>query len=277
MDTATRTGKIAAFILVLASSTARGAQSRRAPVREPVRIHGADAAQERTVDWALQRFGAAGLADLPALDIYLHASHDGCRGDLGYYPPGRNELFKKPSPHPPPPLRPSRPPWSPPTSSSPPTSRSPRRRHGLRSLGRCLLQQGPRQRRLRRHGYPARRLGRGGQPLRRAMTERVVLITGGAGGMGRATAERFLAEGDAVVIADISREGLLGAVADLAGEARTIDAFQVDVSVIADCERMVNETIDRHGRLDVLVNAAGVWDEGPTIEMTEERWDRVLD
>ena len=109
------------------------------------------------------------------------------------------------------------------------------------------------------------------------MTERVVLITGGAGGMGRATAERFLVQGDAVVIADISREGLLGAVADLAGEARTIDASQVDVSVIADCERMVEETIDRHGRLDVLVNAAGVWDEGPTIEMTEERWDRVLD
>jgi len=100
MDTATRTGKIAAFILVLASSTALGAQSHRAPVREPVRIHGADAAQERTVDWALQRFGAAGLADLPALDIYLHASHDGCRGDLGYYHRGRIDLCTKASSEP---------------------------------------------------------------------------------------------------------------------------------------------------------------------------------
>ena len=109
------------------------------------------------------------------------------------------------------------------------------------------------------------------------MTDRVVLITGGAGGMGRATAERLLAQSDAVVIADISGEGLLSAVADLAGDGRTIDAAQVDVSIVADCERMVEETFDRHGRLDVLVNAAGVWDEGPSVDMTEARWDRVLD
>jgi len=109
------------------------------------------------------------------------------------------------------------------------------------------------------------------------MADRVVLITGGAGGMGRATAERFLAQGDAVVIADNSGEGLLSAVADLAGEQRKIDAAQVDVSIVADCERMVEETLDRHGRLDILVNAAGVWDEGPSVDMTEARWDRVLD
>lgn len=109
------------------------------------------------------------------------------------------------------------------------------------------------------------------------MSGRAVLITGGAGGMGRAAAERFLALGDAVVIADISGEGLLSAVADLVGEGRTIDAAQVDVASVADCERMVAETVERHARLDVLVNGAGVWDEGPSVEMTEERWDRVLD
>jgi NAD(P)-dependent dehydrogenase (short-subunit alcohol dehydrogenase family) len=95
--------------------------------------------------------------------------------------------------------------------------------------------------------------------------------------MGRATAERFLDLGEAVVIADVSGEGLLSAVAELAGPGRTIDAAQVDVASVADCARMVGETIERHGRLDVLVNAAGVWDEGPSVEMTEERWDRLLD
>ena len=40
---------------------------------------------------------------------------------------------------------------------------------------------------------------------------------------------------------------------------------------------MVSETVSRHGRLDVLVNCAGVWVEGPTVEMTEEQWDRTID
>jgi len=100
MDTATRTGKIAAFILVLASSATLGSQSHPAPAREPVRVYGADAAQERTVDWAVQRFGAAGLPDLPTLDIYLHTSHDGCRGNLGYYHRGRIDLCTKESSEP---------------------------------------------------------------------------------------------------------------------------------------------------------------------------------
>jgi len=97
MDTATRTGKIAAFILVLASSAALGARSHAAPAGDPIQIHGANAAQERSVDWAVQRFGAAGLSQLPRLDIYLHTSHDGCRGNLGYYLQGRIDLCTKES------------------------------------------------------------------------------------------------------------------------------------------------------------------------------------
>jgi NAD(P)-dependent dehydrogenase (short-subunit alcohol dehydrogenase family) len=106
---------------------------------------------------------------------------------------------------------------------------------------------------------------------------RAVLIAGGAGGMGRAIAARFLDDGDGVTIADISGEALLGAVADLSGETRRLEASQVDVRRVEDCARMVDETVERFGRLDVLVNAAGVWVEGPTAEMTEEHWDRTVD
>jgi NAD(P)-dependent dehydrogenase (short-subunit alcohol dehydrogenase family) len=106
---------------------------------------------------------------------------------------------------------------------------------------------------------------------------RVALITGGGGGMGRAIASRFLDEGDAVVIADVSQDALLGAVADLDREGASLDTSLADVSVVADCEQTVGETIERHGRLDVLVNAAGVWVEGPTAEMTEMQWDRTVD
>ena len=111
----------------------------------------------------------------------------------------------------------------------------------------------------------------------RDVAGRVALITGGGGGMGRAIAARFLDDGDAVVIADLSGEALFAAVADLHREATPLDALQVDVRLVGDCARMVEEAIAKHGRLDVLVNAAGVWVEGPTAEMTEEQWDRTID
>src|SRR5439155_26421061 len=88
--------------------------------------------------------------------------------------------------------------------------------------------------------------------------------------MGRATGERFAAGGDTVVSADRSADAL----ASIGSPADTVVA---DVTVVAECERMVAQTIERHGRLDVLVNCAGVWVEGPSAQMTEEEWDRTID
>jgi NAD(P)-dependent dehydrogenase (short-subunit alcohol dehydrogenase family) len=105
------------------------------------------------------------------------------------------------------------------------------------------------------------------------MDGRVVLITGGAGGIGRATAARFRDLGDTVVLADVDPDAL----ARIAEELGGLDAVVADVTVVADCERAVEETVARHGRLDVLVNCAGVWVEGPTATMTERQWDRTMD
>ncbi|MGB7805843.1 MAG: SDR family NAD(P)-dependent oxidoreductase [Actinomycetota bacterium] len=102
---------------------------------------------------------------------------------------------------------------------------------------------------------------------------RVVLITGGAGGMGRAIAARFLADGDTVMLADRTDEALAEAAARL-GEVETVTA---DVTVVDDCERMVAATVERLGSIDVMVCTAGVWVEGPTADMTEEQWDRTID
>ena len=102
---------------------------------------------------------------------------------------------------------------------------------------------------------------------------RVVLITGGAGGMGRAIAARFLADGDTVMLADRTDEALAEAAARL-GEVETVTA---DVTVVDDCERMVAATVERLGGIDVMVCTAGVWVEGPTADMTEEQWDRTID
>jgi NAD(P)-dependent dehydrogenase (short-subunit alcohol dehydrogenase family) len=106
------------------------------------------------------------------------------------------------------------------------------------------------------------------------VTDRIVLVTGGAGGIGTAVAERFLQLGDTVVLADRSPEGLETAVAALPGAVTSVVA---DVSVVGDCDRMVAQAVETAGRLDVLVNCAGVWVEGPTATMTEEQWDRTID
>jgi NAD(P)-dependent dehydrogenase (short-subunit alcohol dehydrogenase family) len=105
------------------------------------------------------------------------------------------------------------------------------------------------------------------------MDGRVVLIAGGAGGIGRAAAARFRDIGDTVVLADVDPDALAG----VAEELGALDAVVADVSVVADCERAVEETVARHGRLDVLVNCAGVWVEGPTATMTEPQFDRTMD
>jgi NAD(P)-dependent dehydrogenase (short-subunit alcohol dehydrogenase family) len=94
----------------------------------------------------------------------------------------------------------------------------------------------------------------------RGPVSRIVLITGGAGGMGRAIRERFRRTGDEVVTSDLRDADLIA-----------------DVTSVADCERMVSETVALHGKLDVLICTAGVWTEGPTAETTEEQWDRTID
>ncbi len=104
------------------------------------------------------------------------------------------------------------------------------------------------------------------------MSERVVLITGAAGGIGRAAAARFRDQGDLVVLTDVDADGL----ARVASELGIADTVVADVTVVADCERAVAAAVERHGRLDVLVNCAGIWVEGPTAQMTEAEYDRVM-
>ena len=121
------------------------------------------------------------------------------------------------------------------------------------------------------------RAGSTGGPHADPPFRRVVLVSGGAGGIGRAVAERFLSLGDAVALADVDDEALSKASAELGGDGRTISTVSADVRSVRACEAMIAATVEAHERLDVLVNAAGVWVEGPAHEMTEEQWDRTVD
>src|SRR5439155_15089269 len=104
--------------------------------------------------------------------------------------------------------------------------------------------------------------------------DKTVLITGGAGGLGLAFAQRYRDAGANLALADLDASRLPLAVTSLGGECLTIAA---DVANVADCARMVEATVARFGRLDLLINAAGIWVEGPAEAMSEAMWDRCLD
>lgn len=103
-----------------------------------------------------------------------------------------------------------------------------------------------------------------------------VLITGGSGGMGRATAQAFLREGAKVVLADIDETRLATTTAELSSVG-AVSAIPTDVTRPDQCRGAVEAAVERHGRLDILVNGAGIWVEGPAQNVTEAEWDRTID
>jgi NAD(P)-dependent dehydrogenase (short-subunit alcohol dehydrogenase family) len=105
---------------------------------------------------------------------------------------------------------------------------------------------------------------------------KVALVTGGGSGIGRAICERFAAEGARVAIADWRIEGADETFArvTLAGGRATVTTG--DVAVPEDAERMVAETVDAFGRLDILVANAGQELVATALETTPTQWDRIL-
>ncbi|MET3120885.1 NAD(P)-dependent dehydrogenase (short-subunit alcohol dehydrogenase family) [Oxalobacteraceae bacterium GrIS 2.11] len=105
--------------------------------------------------------------------------------------------------------------------------------------------------------------------------DKTILITGAAGGLGFAVTQRFLAAGANVMLADLSAERLAAVVQQL--DAKRCGTSTINLTSVSDCERMVSETIDRFGRIDVLINCAGIWVEGAADKMTEADWDKCVD
>jgi 3alpha(or 20beta)-hydroxysteroid dehydrogenase len=106
---------------------------------------------------------------------------------------------------------------------------------------------------------------------------KVLIVTGGGGGIGRAVAERFASEGARVALVDIDETGLkqsVGAVERAGGQALAIRA---DVTRGDEVQRYVRETLDRFGAIDCFHNNAGILgDLSPLIEYAEDAFDRVM-
>ncbi|MDP9464125.1 MAG: SDR family oxidoreductase [Actinomycetota bacterium] len=103
----------------------------------------------------------------------------------------------------------------------------------------------------------------------------VALLTGAAGGIGGATVERFVAGGWKVAAVDI--KAIEPAIDSATGSADDVRSIGADLSRVEHCRRAVAEAVQWSGRLDAVVNAAGLWTEGSSAETTEDEWDRVID
>jgi NAD(P)-dependent dehydrogenase (short-subunit alcohol dehydrogenase family) len=102
------------------------------------------------------------------------------------------------------------------------------------------------------------------------LTDKVALVTGASSGMGAACARRLRACGAKVVIADLDAEG-----ADRMASAISGHSIPGDVSDPAFGERAVAETVERHGRLDILVNAAGLMARLKAVDTDDATWQRI--
>ncbi len=106
---------------------------------------------------------------------------------------------------------------------------------------------------------------------------KVAVITGGASGIGRATAELFAAEGANVVIADTDDTQGRAAAAGLAARDVEAEFVHADVRSRSDVERLMARARQRFGRIDILINNAGVNILGDVMEVTDEQYDLMMD
>ncbi len=102
------------------------------------------------------------------------------------------------------------------------------------------------------------------------------IVTGGAGGIGRATSLALAAEGARVAVVDLQQEAAEAVAAEIRAAGGEAMALGADVSTEADVERVVAATVDAFGGVDIAFNNAGIIRRTTAVETTVEEWDRVF-
>ena len=105
------------------------------------------------------------------------------------------------------------------------------------------------------------------------LKDKVAIITGAAKGIGFATAQRFAQAGAQVIIADITLEAVNGASALIANA----EGYVMNVTDRASIQSVVDQVMQKHGRIDILINNAGITQDARLVKMTEAQFDTVID
>ncbi|HYN25655.1 MAG TPA: 3-oxoacyl-ACP reductase family protein [Pyrinomonadaceae bacterium] len=110
------------------------------------------------------------------------------------------------------------------------------------------------------------------------LRDRVAIVTGGSRGIGRAVVDR-LAEMGAHIVVNYVRDSAAADAAVASARSKRVEALAVhaDISKLGDAERLINETVQRFKRIDILVCNAGIWEGAAVEEISEELWDRTMD
>jgi 3-oxoacyl-[acyl-carrier protein] reductase len=106
---------------------------------------------------------------------------------------------------------------------------------------------------------------------------KVAIVTGAAAGIGAGVGRLFAAEGAHVFLVDLDGAGVKKVAVDVQAEGGSAFAFEADARDREAMAKVVDDAITRFGRIDVLINNAGIYPRQPFLEMTEEHWDTMHD
>ena len=109
------------------------------------------------------------------------------------------------------------------------------------------------------------------------LKDKVVIVTGGASGIGRATALLFSREGATVAIVDIDEPKGLAVVQSIVDSGGKAVFLRCDVTKTVECRSAVNRVLKEYGKISVLFNNVGIIRRASVVDTTEEEWDRVMD